>query len=140
MFLVFKIILGIGEENYFLHNMCVKGQKLSCGGAVVLPGRKPRKESIVFCFGEGPKEIHFFLPGRRPGIIETEMDENFVKEIAEKQGLTPEDFKKNRESDIPLKRIGKPEDVAKAVVFLASEESSYTIGEAFNVSGGLVMH
>ena len=55
-------------------------------------------------------------------------------------GITPEDFKKNREADIPLKRIGKPEDVAKAVVFLASEESSYTIGEAFNVSGGLVMH
>ena len=60
--------------------------------------------------------------------------------IAEKQGVTPEDFKKNREADIPLKRIGKPEDVAKAVVFIASEESSYTIGEAFNVSGGLVMH
>ena len=75
-----------------------------------------------------------------PGIIETEMDDKFVKDIAEKQGITPEDFKKNRESDIPLKRIGKPEDVAKAVVFLASEESSYTIGEAFNVSGGLVMH
>ena len=75
-----------------------------------------------------------------PGIIETDMDEKFVKDIAEKQGVTPEDFKKNREADIPLKRIGKPEDVAKAVVFLASEESSYTIGEAFNVSGGLVMH
>ena len=75
-----------------------------------------------------------------PGIIETDMDEKFVKDIAKKQGVTPEDFKKNREKDIPLKRIGKPEDVAKAVVFLASEESSYTIGEAFNVSGGLVMH
>ena len=75
-----------------------------------------------------------------PGIIETDMDEKFVKDIAKKQGVTPEDFKKNREADIPLKRIGKPEDVAKAVVFLASEESSYTIGEAFNVSGGLVMH
>ena len=75
-----------------------------------------------------------------PGIIETDMDEKFVKDIAKKQGVTPEDFKKNREKDIPLKRIGKPEDVAKAVVFLASGESSYTIGEALNVSGGLVMH
>ena len=51
-----------------------------------------------------------------------------------------EEFRKNRAAGIPLKRTGIPDDVAKAVVFLASEEASYTTGEALNVSGGLVMH
>jgi NAD(P)-dependent dehydrogenase (short-subunit alcohol dehydrogenase family) len=75
-----------------------------------------------------------------PGIISTEMDEAFIKEFVPRQGVSQEEFKKNRAASIPLKRTGTPEDVAKAVAFLASEEASYTIGEAFNVSGGLVMH
>ncbi len=75
-----------------------------------------------------------------PGIIDTDMDAAFVEEFSRRQGITPEEFKKNRAASIPLRRTGTPEDVAKAVVFLASDEASYTIGEAFNVSGGLVMH
>ncbi len=75
-----------------------------------------------------------------PGIIETNMDETFVKGLAHRLGVKPEDFKKKRTEDIPLNRNGTPEDVAKAVAFLASEESSYTTGEGFNVSGGMIMH
>jgi NAD(P)-dependent dehydrogenase (short-subunit alcohol dehydrogenase family) len=75
-----------------------------------------------------------------PGIIETDMDAAFVEKIAARQGVTPEEFKAARAASIPLKRTGTPEDVAKAVAFLASDEASYTIGEAFNLSGGLVMH
>jgi len=40
----------------------------------------------------------------------------------------------------PLGRGGKPEEIANAVVFLASDEASYVIGETFVVSGGLYMH
>jgi len=75
-----------------------------------------------------------------PGIIDTGMDAAFVEEIAAQQGVTPEEFKKNRANSIPMKRIGTPEDVANAVAFMASDEASYTTGDAFNVSGGLVMH
>lgn len=75
-----------------------------------------------------------------PGIIDTGMDAAFVERIAAEQGTTPEEFKEKRAASIPLKRVGTPEDVASAVVFLASDEAQYTTGEAFNVSGGLVMH
>ena len=75
-----------------------------------------------------------------PGIIDTRMDEAFVKKMSAEQGTTSEEFKKNRAASIPLKRVGTPEDVANAVAFLASDQANYTIGEAFNVSGGLVMH
>lgn len=40
---------------------------------------------------------------------------------------------------IPLKRIGRTEDVANVVKFLASEDSSYITGQVINVDGGMLM-
>jgi 3-oxoacyl-[acyl-carrier protein] reductase len=40
---------------------------------------------------------------------------------------------------LPLARMGQPEDIAEAVVFLASPASNYVTGQALNVDGGLVM-
>jgi 3-oxoacyl-[acyl-carrier protein] reductase len=42
-------------------------------------------------------------------------------------------------SKIPVKRVGKPEDIAKTAVFLASEDSNYITGQVINVDGGMVM-
>ncbi len=61
-----------------------------------------------------------------PGFIITEMTQKL-----------PEDIKKQWENDIPLKRGGTPEDVAKVAVFLASDLSSYVNGQVINVCGGL---
>jgi 3-oxoacyl-[acyl-carrier protein] reductase len=41
--------------------------------------------------------------------------------------------------NIPLGRLGTPEDVANAVAFLASEEASYITGHALSVNGGMLM-
>jgi 3-oxoacyl-[acyl-carrier protein] reductase len=49
-----------------------------------------------------------------------------------------DEYYQARISEIPLGRFGKPEDVAAAVVFLASNESSYLTGEAIKINGGLV--
>jgi len=52
-----------------------------------------------------------------------------------------EDFTKNLakfSSDIPMKRFGTPEEVAQAVLFLASDESSYTTGGEITVDGGIL--
>ena len=40
---------------------------------------------------------------------------------------------------IPLRRMGQPQDIASAVVFLASEEASFITGQVLSVSGGLTM-
>jgi 3-oxoacyl-[acyl-carrier protein] reductase len=58
-----------------------------------------------------------------PGGIETDMSKGFVYPI----------------EDLPISRMGKPEDVAQMVVFLASDASNYTTGQTINVDGGWVM-
>jgi len=44
---------------------------------------------------------------------------------------------KQRESTIPLGRVGLPEDVARTVAFLASDQADYMTGQALNVTGGM---
>lgn len=63
-----------------------------------------------------------------PGFIETSMT----------AGLSDE-LKENALKNIPLGRVGTPEEVASAVNFLASEEASYITGHVLNVNGGLLM-
>ena len=63
-----------------------------------------------------------------PGFIGTDMT----------AGL-PESVKEKALSDIPLGRAGQPEDVANAVLFLASDQASYITGQVVNVDGGMVM-
>jgi len=63
-----------------------------------------------------------------PGFIETSMT----------AGLG-DDFKQNALKNIPLGRIGTPEDVAGAVTFLASDDASYITGHVLDVNGGLHM-
>lgn len=63
-----------------------------------------------------------------PGFIETAMT-----------AALSEEFKQNAVKQIPLGRVGTPEDVAHAVSFLASEEASYITGQVLGVNGGLLM-
>jgi 3-oxoacyl-[acyl-carrier protein] reductase len=63
-----------------------------------------------------------------PGFIETEMTAAMTPEArAALNGL------------IPLERLGKPDDIAAMVVFLASDQASYITGQVLVVDGGMVM-
>jgi 3-oxoacyl-[acyl-carrier protein] reductase len=61
-----------------------------------------------------------------PGFIDTDMTAKLGAEIREKYA-----------SQIPLGRLGQPEDVAKLVVFLASDDAKYITGQIIGVDGGL---
>lgn len=62
-----------------------------------------------------------------PGIIETPMIEPFLTDPSAKEGFL---------ARIPKKRVGKPEDIGAAAVFLASEEADYVTGTTLVVDGG----
>jgi len=64
-----------------------------------------------------------------PGTIDTDIIGGYTSEQ-----------RKEREMQIPLGRLGRPEDVADACLFLASELSNYITGENINVNGGLYIH
>ncbi len=63
-----------------------------------------------------------------PGFIETEMTDKLDEKVVEEW-----------RSNIPLKRGGTPEDVANAVVFLASDNALYITGQTLQVCGGMLM-
>ena len=65
-----------------------------------------------------------------PGLIETDIN----------KGLIPDDRMADILSNIPLNRIGEPNDVAGCVVFLASDLSKYCTGVTLDVNGGMLIH
>jgi 3-oxoacyl-[acyl-carrier protein] reductase len=59
-----------------------------------------------------------------PGLIETEMIQNIPKEVIKQI--------------IPMGRVGLPEEIAKVVRFLCSDEASYITGQVISVNGGMI--
>jgi len=63
-----------------------------------------------------------------PGFIETDMTDKLSEEL-----------RAQLQQQIPLARLGQPEDIAKAVRFLASDDASYMTGQTIHVDGGMYM-
>lgn len=75
----------------------------------------------------GPRGIR--VNSINPGMVETEG--------VRAAGIAEGDFRKQIESQTPLGRIGQPQDIAPAAVFLASADSAWITGETLYISGGL---
>lgn len=75
-----------------------------------------------------------------PGLINTDMLQNFFKEYAQVIGADPKSELQKMIAKTPLGRMGKPEDVAQLIGFLASEASDNIIGHTFNTDGGILQH
>ncbi len=67
-----------------------------------------------------------------PGWVETRM---FAQE-AETRGVTVAQYRRHAGAEHPVGRVGRPEEIAKVVLFLASEESAFTTGALVSVDGG----
>jgi 3-oxoacyl-[acyl-carrier protein] reductase len=71
-----------------------------------------------------------------PGYTLTERVRSLSRTVAEKTGTTPEAVIAKWEADIPMKRLGTPEEFAALVAFLASESAGYITGAAIQIDGG----
>jgi len=67
-----------------------------------------------------------------PGFVETRM----TRATAERMSMDFETFKLGAASQIPLRRIGQPEDIANVIAFLCSDESGFVSGQTIYVRGG----
>jgi 3-oxoacyl-[acyl-carrier protein] reductase len=74
----------------------------------------------------GPRQIR--VNSINPGMVETEG--------VHAAGIAESDFRKQVEAQTPLGRIGQPDDIGPAAVFLASGESAWVTGETLHIAGG----
>ena len=101
---------------------------LAVPNAVVYSGTKGAVDAITRSLAKelGPRGIR--VNAINPGMVETEGTHT--------GGITESDMRKQVEAQTPLGRIGQPQDIASAAVFLASADSSWITGETFLISGG----
>jgi 3-oxoacyl-[acyl-carrier protein] reductase len=67
-----------------------------------------------------------------PGFVETRM----TRGTAERLGIDYESYRTGAASQIPLRRVGQPEDIANVIAFLCSDESGFVSGQTIYVRGG----
>jgi 2-hydroxycyclohexanecarboxyl-CoA dehydrogenase len=70
-----------------------------------------------------------------PGLTETGMLEQFMQGAG-----NPDKLREAYRRAVPIGRLGKPEDIAGAVLFLSSDDAEFITGQVLSVSGGLTMH
>ena len=76
----------------------------------------------------------------RPDLLDSPLwQESLYEQYAKKWGITKEEVRRKYLEQVPLGRGCEYEDVANAVVFLASKRASYMTGQAINVTGGQEM-
>jgi 3-oxoacyl-[acyl-carrier protein] reductase len=67
-----------------------------------------------------------------PGFIVTEMTDDTARRLK----VDPEEFRKRAAEITPVRRVGKPEDIAGVIAFLVSDEASFVTGQTLYVDGG----
>jgi 3-oxoacyl-[acyl-carrier protein] reductase len=109
----------------------VDGLVLSNG---IRPGVAGLFKTLAIDLAKDGITVNLVLPGR----IQTDRFLNHQKERAEASGRTLDEQVALSATDIPMGRVGTPEEFAAMVVFLASTKASYVTGSTVQVDGGLV--
>ena len=73
-----------------------------------------------------------------PGYTRTERLDELAQMMAEKQGISADEFRGKWEKEIPMGRLGEPREFAALATFLVSERASYITGTSIQVDGGWI--
>ncbi len=140
-------ILDVNLKGTFLCSQTVAGEMITkkTGGVIInissIAGKVGFPQLAHYCASKGgiieltrEMALELIQYGIRvnsiaPGVIDTDMIKPIVKD---------KNSKKSFLQAIPMGRFGRPEEIAKAVVFLASNDSSYVIGQTIFVDGGWI--
>ena len=144
----FDRILNINLKGVFLCSKAAVPEMIKQGkGKIIniasIAGQVGFADSSAYCASKGAvinitRELALELAQYKinvnaigPGVIETDMTKDLLEDKATKETLL---------ANIPLSRIGKPEDIANAALFLASDNSDYITGITLFVDGGWLTH
>jgi 3-oxoacyl-[acyl-carrier protein] reductase len=118
-----------GAEGGSIVNISSVAGIISPASASVYASTKAAVDSVTRSLAKefGPRKIR--VNSINPGLVLTEGVDTI--------GFTESEFRKNFEAQSPLGRVGLPEDIAPAAVFLASGESSWITGETLVIAGGV---
>lgn len=118
----------IGPEGGSVINISSIVSTLAVPGAAVYSATKGAVDAATRSLAKelGPRQIR--VNAINPGMVVTEGFQN--------AGLEGSDMRKQVEAQTPLGRIGQPQDIAAAAVFLASPDSGWLTGETMVISGG----
>ncbi len=126
-----KAVAGIMKQQRYGKIVNVSSIAGKMGDITSAPGYGPSKagmDALTKTLARQLAQYGINVNGVAPHAIETEMSAQWSEER-----------RKEIIASIPLGRLGKPEDVAKAVLFLASDDASFITGEILDVNGGALM-
>ena len=117
-----------GPEGGSIINISSIAGRMPVQNASVYSATKAAVDAITVALSQelGPRKIR--VNSLNPGMVETEG--------LHAGGLAESDFRKTLESQTPLGRIAQPEDIARAAVFFASDDSGWVSGQSLILSGG----
>ena len=131
LFATQEAVKHMGREGGSIVNISSVVSTLALPNASVYSATKAAVDAITRSLSKelGPRGVR--VNSINPGMVETEG--------ATSAGITTDDSeaRKNTVAATPLGRIGKPQDIAPAVVYLASSDSAWVTGETHYISGGL---
>ncbi|QDT56925.1 3-oxoacyl-[acyl-carrier-protein] reductase FabG [Caulifigura coniformis] len=118
----------MGQRYGRIINMSSVAAEFGNQGQVNYAASKGGIQGLTRCLATEIGRRNITVNAVAPGFIETDMTQA-VRNAAESK----------IKDGVPLKRLGKPEDIANAVLFLASDEASYVTGVTLTVDGGLTL-
>jgi len=123
-----ETVKHLGPEGGSIINISSVVSTLAPPNAAVYSATKAAVDAVTRSLAKelGPRKIR--VNSINPGMVETEG--------SHAAGFTDSEMRKQTESTTPLGRIGQPQDIAPAVVFLASSDSAWITGETLYISGG----
>ncbi len=124
-----EAVKHFGSDGGSIINISSAVTSLTPPASSVYTGTKAAVDGITRTLAKelGPRKIR--VNAINPGMVETE---GVVS-----AGFNEGEFRKNVEQQTPLGRIGQPDDIAPAAVFLASSDARYITGETLRIAGGL---
>jgi 3-oxoacyl-[acyl-carrier protein] reductase len=124
-----EAVKHFGPDGGAVVNISSVASTLAPPTTAVYSGTKAAVDAVTRSLAQelGPRKIR--VNSINPGMVETEG--------VRSAGIDKSDFRKQTEATTPLGRIGQPDDIAPAAVFLASSDSGWLTGETLYISGGL---